>query len=94
MCYYKKYMGKVTLRSLAKLIQGLDGKIDDLAFTTNQSFTSLERRLERVEAGIDDLKDKTAKNGDAMVRLERKVDVELAATHAHLLRIDQAIGLS
>ena len=60
--------------------------IDDLARMTKEGF-------DQVTGDIGFLKHEVASNGDAIVRLSNKVDVEMAAVHLHFARLDEHVGL-
>ena len=66
--------------------QSVLATIDDLARMTKEGF-------DQVTGDIGFLKHEVASNGDAIVRLSNKLDVEMASVHLHFARLDEHVGL-
>ena len=68
-------------------------KIDDGFAIMKISFDDVYERLDQHETNINSLKNEIARVGDSTARIEKKLDMELAAIGSRFRRVEQHCGI-
>jgi tetrahydromethanopterin S-methyltransferase subunit G len=71
-------------------LDGIDGRLDRI----DGRLDGVEGRLDKNERDIAFLKHEVVQNGDALARLTKTMDSELAAAWSHIKRLDRRPGLA
>jgi tetrahydromethanopterin S-methyltransferase subunit G len=68
--------------------------LQDIAILMKTSFDEVDDRFDDLERRLTHFGAETVANGDALTRISRKMDMEFAAIHSHLSRLDERVDFT